>query len=390
MECYSQKNSSGFEKLIANYIRCNALESLESLESLEKSLIFLSLVHLEGAIVPQVSVVIPAYNAMSFLPEALASVLKQTFTDFEVIIVNDGSSDDIEQWAATLTDPRVKLISQENQGSAGARNTGLANVQGEYIAFLDADDLWDMTKLEKQVCCLEQNPDVGLVYTWTALIDEKGKPYGKVLINHDEGYVWQRLLEHNIVECGSVAMIRRCCYEAVGLFDCSLPFSYGEDWDLWLRISAQYPFKVIKELLVYYRSHSNNLSKNWTAMEQSHHIVIEKAFADVSPTLMHLKSRSYAIANLSTAWKALQNLDGECEQAKYFQKQALLYHPQLRYSKEYFRLSLAITLTRLFGLGGYSKIRDFFYRVQHKSRMLRDGFSASFEKVLVLLACPTE
>lgn len=100
---------------------------------------------------PKVSVVIPAYNAMSYLPETVASVLNQTFEDYEVIVVNDGSKDDIKIWIAQLADTRIKLISQENQGLSGARNTGIAHAQGEYVAFLDADDLWAPTKLEKQV-----------------------------------------------------------------------------------------------------------------------------------------------------------------------------------------------------------------------------------------------
>lgn len=90
---------------------------------------------------PKVSVIIPAYNSMQYLPETLESVLKQTFTDFEVLIINDGSSDNTVEWAGKLEDPRVKLISQDNQGLPGARNTGIFHAQADYIAFLDADDL---------------------------------------------------------------------------------------------------------------------------------------------------------------------------------------------------------------------------------------------------------
>ena len=99
----------------------------------------------------KVSVIIPAYNAMNYLPQTLKSVLQQTFTDFEILIINDGSSDDIVEWSSQISDSRVKLISQINQGVSAARNTGIRNAQGEYIAFIDADDLWEPTKLEKQV-----------------------------------------------------------------------------------------------------------------------------------------------------------------------------------------------------------------------------------------------
>jgi glycosyltransferase involved in cell wall biosynthesis len=110
----------------------------------------------------------------------MENVLSQTYDDFEVIVVNDGSSDETQQWVSQIKDPRVKLISQENQGLAGARNTGIAHAQGEYITFLDADDLWEPTKLEKQVCVLEDNPEIALVYTWVAFIDEAGKHTGRV------------------------------------------------------------------------------------------------------------------------------------------------------------------------------------------------------------------
>lgn len=180
---------------------------------------------------PKISVVIPAYNAMTYLPETVESVLKQTFADFEVLIINDGSSDHIVQWASQVVDPRVKLISQENQGLPGARNTGIAQARGEYIAFLDADDLWEPTKLEKQVRCIDDNPEVGLVHAWMVLVDEQSKSTGKVMPSYAEGYVWNQLAEKNVIACPSV-MVRRCCFETVGMFDKSLRSL--EDWDMWI------------------------------------------------------------------------------------------------------------------------------------------------------------
>jgi glycosyltransferase involved in cell wall biosynthesis len=141
----------------------------------------------------KVSVIIPAYNAMNYLPETLKSVLRQTFTDFEILIIDDGSSDNLVQWVSQLVDPRIKLISQNNQGVSVARNTGITHAQGEFIAFLDADDLWEATKLEKQLHTLEDNPAVGLVYTWTAFIDQSGKFTGILLASHAEGNVWEQI-----------------------------------------------------------------------------------------------------------------------------------------------------------------------------------------------------
>ena len=201
--------------------------------------------------IPKVSVLIPAYNAMPYLEAALSSVLNQTFTDYEVIVINDGSTDNIEEWMTQVSDSRVQLVSQPNLGVSQTRNNGIKKSRGEYLAFLDADDLWESTKLAKQVQVLNNHPEVGLVYTGVAYVDEKGNSTGRVVKYRQEGHVWQELTKGNLVECGSVAMVRRQCFEECGVFDTAV--APCEDWDMWLRIAKAYPFKVIEEPLVYYR-----------------------------------------------------------------------------------------------------------------------------------------
>ncbi|MBW4641973.1 MAG: glycosyltransferase family 2 protein [Goleter apudmare HA4340-LM2] len=314
---------------------------------------------------PKISVLIPAYNAMNYLPETMKNVLSQTFTDFEVIVVNDGSLDETEQWISQIKDPRVRLINQENQGLAGARNTGIFHATGEYITFLDADDLWEPTKLEKQLHVLEENPEVALVYTWVAYIDETGKPTGRVFKNQAEGDVWQKLTEHNIVECGSVAMVRRSCFETVGLFDRNLG-SYLEDWDMWLRMASCYAFKVVKEPLVYYRQCSSSASRNWEAMARSFEIVIEKAFFTAPSELQYLKNRSYGFAHLCLAWKALQSQAQDWQKAASFRAQAVAYYPWLCFSQEFVRLTIAITLMQWFGSDGYKRFLSYVYILRQR------------------------
>ncbi|MBD2449489.1 glycosyltransferase family 2 protein [Nostoc sp. FACHB-152] len=314
---------------------------------------------------PKISVLIPAYNAMNYLPETIENVLSQTFTDFEVIVVNDGSADETERWVSQIKDPRVKLITQENQGLAGARNTGIAHAKGEYITFLDADDLWEPTKLEKQLRVMEENPEVALVYTWVAFIDEMGKPTGRVFKNQAEGDVWQKLTEHNIVESGSVAMVRRSCFEDIGLFDRNLG-SYLEDWDMWLRIASRYSFKVVKEPLVYYRQLSGSASRNWEAMARSFEIVIEKAFSAAPSELQYLKNRSYGFANICLAWKALQSQAQDWKSAANFRAKALAYYPWICFSQEFMRLSIAITLMSWFGTEGYKIFLSYVYNLRQR------------------------
>jgi glycosyltransferase involved in cell wall biosynthesis len=303
---------------------------------------------------PKVSVIIPAYNVMAYLPETLESVLRQTFTDFEVLLINDGSTDGIIPWASQIKDRRVKLISQKNQGVSEARNTGIAHAQGEYIAFLDADDLWEPTKLEKQARLLDSNPAVGLVDTWVVLANEQGIPTDQVRISKAEGDVWKQIAEENLLTCGSTPMIRHCCFETVGVFNPNL--RNGEDWDMWIRIASRYNFAVVKEPLVRYRQHPNNMSKNCQGMLPDLRTVIERTFQSAPSELLYLKNRAYGRANLYTAWRALETKD--YKGAIHFRRQAAAYYPQLGYSESYIRLGLLIVAKRWFGSQGYSKLRS--------------------------------
>ncbi|MGB3655167.1 MAG: glycosyltransferase [Rivularia sp. (in: cyanobacteria)] len=310
---------------------------------------------------PCCSIIIPAYNAIKYLPETLESVLKQTFTEFEVLIINDGSSDNIVEWFGNVTDPRVKLTSQQNQGVSAARNTGIAEAKGEYIAFIDADDLWEATKLEKQLQCLKNNPSLGLVHTAMTLIDEEGKSLGRTFTSNVEGDALKPLLEQNTIVTSSV-IVRHSCLE-VG-FDNNLTSS--EDWELWVRIASRYPFAFIKEPLVYYRQHPNNTTKNWQMLEQDLHS-IEQVFQSVPQELSYLKNRTYAHANIYLAWKALQT--GYCQQAAYFRDRAIQHYPKILFSPQIIRLSSAIALLQIFGNKGFNRIQGFVYSIRRRLTM---------------------
>jgi glycosyltransferase involved in cell wall biosynthesis len=279
---------------------------------------------------PKVSVIVPAYNAMSFLPQALDSVLNQTFQDFEVLIVDDGSSDHITTWAAEITHSNVKLISQPNQGQSVARNTGIRLTRSEYIAFLDADDLWEPTKLEKQVSAFIDNPELGLVDTWVFLVDEQDKILSQTEVYYDEGNVWLQMLEVNLVMCGSSPMVRRQCFETVGYFEHTL--KGPEDWHMWTRIAARYPFKIICEPLVHYRKHPNSTSRNLELMISNIIKAIEDLFASVPVQLQWKKRRAYGRAYLYIASLAEKN--NNYRQASYFFWRALLTYPQFCLSKD--------------------------------------------------------
>jgi glycosyltransferase involved in cell wall biosynthesis len=312
-----------------------------------------------------VSIVIPAYNAMKYLPETVSTVFQQTFQDYDAIIVNDGSTDDIESWIANLNHPKIKLISQDNQGLSGARNTGIQNAKGDYVALLDADDLWHPTKLEKQVQLLDQFPEVGLVYTWTALIDESGQPTGRFFDAEDEGKVWKKLIEFNVVGCGSVPLIRRTCFDKVGLFDRNL-LSFVEDWDLWLRMAPSFDFKVVKEPLVYYRQLPSSASRNWEAMAQSYQIVIEKNFNAAPEAMQYLKAKSNGFMSLNLAWKPLQGHVPQPKVAAEFQRKAIAYYPKILLSKEFWKLTILIFLYQLLGIESYKYTLTLIYALRRR------------------------
>ena len=304
---------------------------------------------------PQVSVVIPAYNAMRFLPQTVESVLQQTLQDFEVLIVDDGSKDDTARWAAAHSDSRVKLIPRPNGGAAAARNTGVENAAGEYVAFLDADDLWQPTKLAKQVARAEADPEVGLVDTWISYIDAAGEPMNSVLTQHLEGDVWAHMIEYNLVRCGSTPLVRRRCFEEVGSFDES--FRFAEDWEMWIRISRRYQFAVVKEPLVAYRQHANNKHKDYQAMLPTLRRIIEKSFQDVPFEQQHLKGRALGRAHLHAAWRALL-YGGDDREAAALRRAAIEHYSGLRYAKNSVRLELNIMRSRWLRRLGYSKARS--------------------------------
>jgi glycosyltransferase involved in cell wall biosynthesis len=308
----------------------------------------------------KVSVIIPADNAMNYLPATLKSVLQQTFIDFEVLIVGDGNTDHLLEWTDLLVDPRVKLIFQKAQGIAAARNTGVAEAQGEYIAFLDTDDLWESTKLEKQVNYLEDNPKIGLVHTNIVLVNWQVKSLDRITTFNAEDDALKQLLEQNAVMTSSV-MVRSSCLKTVGEFDINLRSS--EDWDMWVRIAARYPCAVIKEPLVYYREDTKNTKKNWQILEQDLQL-LERVFQSVSKELVSLKNRSYGYANINLAWKALRN--GDRQQARYFQKQAIAFHPRLRYSTQCIRLNIAIAIIQCLGFDSFSKVLSLTYTLRKR------------------------
>ena len=219
---------------------------------------------------PAVSVIVPTYNRASFLKKALESLAQQTFKDFEIIVIDDGSNDetpDIIKTYLPKINPRslISIVSKENHGVSWARNQGILKSQASWIAFLDSDDAWIPRKLEVQMKYLERNPDIKICQTEEIWIrnGRRVNPMKK----HAKlgGNIFERCLELCVVS-PSATVVSRKLLDEVGLFDESLPAC--EDYDLWLRISYRYPIALISEALIIKQGgHEDQLSRKYPAMD---------------------------------------------------------------------------------------------------------------------------
>lgn len=208
---------------------------------------------------PKVSVIIPTYNRGNLIKRAVDSVLSQTFKDFEIIIIDDGSKDDTKEVLAPYMD-RVRYVPQANGGISKARNRGIELAQGQYIAFLDSDDYWAPEKLQMQTDILDGNPKIGIVYVRMPIVDEHGNVLG-MKPNGVSGKNFQELLRVWGDLPTSSVMTRKECFDRVGVFDPNLPPM--EDIDMWIRIAYHYDLHEIEgKVLAYYWRHDHQITKD--------------------------------------------------------------------------------------------------------------------------------
>lgn len=255
--------------------------------------------------IPIISVVIPVYNGEKTIQETIESVLKQTYQEFEIIAIDDGSQDNTLAIINSIQDQRIKVFSYPNAGLSASRNRGFARASGEFIAFLDADDLWTQDKLESQLELLQQNPQAAVAYSWTDHIDESGKFLKPASYTSCSGNIYERLLIGNFLSCGSNTLIRAESLKQVGGFDESL--KAAEDWDMWLRLAPRYDFVVVPRPQVLYRVSPYSMSANISKMETASLRVIEKAYNQAPKSLQHHKKETMGFLYKFLMSKALQD-----------------------------------------------------------------------------------
>jgi glycosyltransferase involved in cell wall biosynthesis len=275
---------------------------------------------------PQVSVIIPAYNQARYLGLAIQSVLDQTYADFEVVVVDDGSTDATAQVAQGFSDRRVRYVFQSNRGLSAARNTGLRNSSGRLVTFLDSDDEFLPDKLSWLAALFDQQPDLGLAAGQAVLIDEAGQPTGQPFASRLATDPAQLVLG-NPLHVGSV-LLRRDWQEKVGYFDERLR-SY-EDWDMWLRLAlAGCPMTCLERPVSRYRFHTAQMTRDGGQMTTATFAVLDKVFAtaDLPLAWSRWRDEAYSRAHLRAA--AQSYLAGRYAQAQTHLREAARLHPAL-------------------------------------------------------------
>jgi glycosyltransferase involved in cell wall biosynthesis len=266
-----------------------------------------------------VSAIITTYNRSALLVEAIHSVLNQTFPDFEVLVVDDGSTDDTAAVVNQINDQRICYIYQNNAGQAAARNTGIRSARGEYVAFLDDDDYWLPGKLQIQLSAMRDNPGVGMLSSGWININEQAE-----LISESRPWEWSPILDINtwVTACPVITcsiLVKTAWLNRIGGFDESITRERlgAEDWDAWLRLSyAGCPMAWEHSLVCAYRIHQGTFSKDAMRQTRGGIKVIEKFFSQKDLPERLLMQKDHAIANLHLRGAARLYAGGMAVEAK--------------------------------------------------------------------------
>lgn len=230
-----------------------------------------------------VSVITPTYNRAKYVGNAVSSVLAQTSTDLELIVVDDGSTDNTRlALEPLLTDERVHYFYQENQGQAHARNFALGQARGDYIAFLDSDDLWEPNKLEKQLAAFDAHPEADIVHGDESIIDEQGSVASLRNMKRYSGDITRYLLADNSVSI-TTALVKRRCFDEMGGFDTSI--GVADDYELWLRFSAWYRFHYEPGIVAAYRVMEDQISSDKRRRFAANETIIRRFLAQYGDRL---------------------------------------------------------------------------------------------------------
>lgn len=280
---------------------------------------------------PSVSVIMPCFNCAEHIEQAIQSALAQSWADFELIVVDDGSTDDSTKIVEDIADSRVQLVKCENGGVARARNIGLQESRGEYISFLDSDDYWHPTKLQRQIDLIQKTPGTIIYSSFVFWFPDEHSVFPdpanlltpnttEVIDEEGSGYIFHLLLQDVYVWTGTI-LIPRAITEQLGKFDESLKI--GEDYDYWLRAAAQFPFAKISLPLALYRQNPRSITskapdKNYQAIVLERHVALNGLSSLDGRNLSPLGYRKV----LARIWN---NYGAQCIETKRFSDAAIAF-----------------------------------------------------------------
>lgn len=274
-----------------------------------------------------VSVIIPVYNGERYFARTIESVLAQTHPATEIVVVDDGSRDASQTVIADyLRHANVRLVTQQNAGVAAARNTGIRDAAGEYIALVDQDDLWLPDKLARQVEYLDAHPEIALVHSNIYFIDEAGERIPNpewAWVAPSSGRVLPQLVQQNSI-CTCTVLMRKSALEQAGLFRQEL--APADDWDLWLRIAARHPIGFVDAVTACYRVHPENESRNLLKMQEAEIRVVETFMREYPGAVGAAITRAKLFSLYSEAARLLERFGRHAEARGYWLR-ALRAHP---------------------------------------------------------------
>lgn len=291
---------------------------------------------------PLVSVLMPIYNGERYLASAIDSVLGQSYQHWELILVNDGSHDNsgviVQQFSSRH--PQIRYVEQPNRGLPAALNAGLRQATGACVAVLAQDDQWLPCFLQTLVNVLEKNPRAAAAYGLARMMDANGhdlpQTFGHVFASSQ---LYDHLIEGNFIPACAV-MIRRTVLDSVGGYDETL---YFEDWDLWLRLAAVYPILSVPDILLRYRIHENNMTKQLSKMEQGKFAVVRKHFGEENDDVAECsvdKRRAYAGVYYRFAINYI-SVDDWAKGISYLKKSFMLWTPLCKRRDPYYEIACA-------------------------------------------------
>lgn len=267
----------------------------------------------------RISAVITAFNSEQFIVDAINSVLNQSLTVDEIVVVDDGSNDRTADLVSKFSDQGVRYVYQNNQGPSSARNRGIQETTGEFITFLDSDDLWLVNKNQSQVDFLSRYSDIylvsGLAWWWDTQSDRR---WLDTYTSRKPGQLRRDILVENFIGNPSMVMVRRAAFESVGFFNPIL--RWGEDWDLWIRIISRFDAAIIPEPVIVYRSHQANISHSKTREYYARAWEISRSAIRVSKPVWprpFVLARAWSNAALERAMYAIEKGYSRREQLSY-------------------------------------------------------------------------